>query len=113
MTMMTPTITQVPGHRLLVLGTTAIAHLLEDVQLTSIFNLTVHVPKLDPEAAKTVLQELVPMSASDLAQCAGHLKKPIALKQLLMVAEMARNPDDTDKLDSDRFFECIHTVLGV
>mmetsp|Transcript_12501 Transcript_12501/g.24679 ORF Transcript_12501/g.24679 Transcript_12501/m.24679 type:complete len:764 (+) Transcript_12501:69-2360(+) len=103
----------VPGHRLLVLATTAVAHLLEDVQLVSIFNLTVHVPKLDSEAARKVLEELVPMSSSDLAACVSHLgSKTIALKQLLLVAEMSRCPEDTDKLDSDRFFECIHTVLG-
>ena len=98
-----------PPHRLLVVGTTAIAHLLEDVQLVSIFHINVHVPKLEPKAARVLLEKN--FSAVDVDAVMGHLHKPVALKQLLMVAEMSRNDDDS--LDPDRFFECIHTVLGL
>jgi vesicle-fusing ATPase len=100
-----------PPNRLLIVGTTSISHLLEDVQLISIFNLTVHIPKLEPKESRAVLQKLVPMTPDELDAVMEHLHKPIALKQLLMVAEMARNEDGS--LDPMRFFECIHTVLGI
>jgi len=101
-----------PPNRLLVVGTTAIAHLLEDVQLVSIFHINVHVPKLDAAAARVLLERNFPAaSKAQLDAVCGHLHKPVALKQLLMVAEMARADDDG--VNPDRFFECIHTVLGV
>ena len=70
----------------------------------------VHVPKLDPRASRAVLEKLVPMTPQELDAIASHLTKPIALKKLLLVAEMARQEDDS--FSPDRFFECIHTVLG-
>jgi hypothetical protein len=66
---------------------------------------------LEPAESRAVLEKLVPMTTAELDAVMEHLHKPIALKQLLMVAEMARNEDGS--LDPMRFFECIHTVLGV
>ena len=72
----------------------------------------VHVPELDAAAARTVLAKEYPAcSGASLDACCGFLDRPIALKQLLMIAEMSR-ADDT-QLDPDRFFECVHTVLAV
>merc|ERR1711998_12939 len=49
------------GRRLLVVGTTAVPHLLDDLQLVSAFNVSLHVPKLEkPEETCAVLSnELV------------------------------------------------------
>lgn len=68
-------------------------------------------PKLEPKESRAVLEKLVPMTSAELDAVMEHLHKPIALKQLLLVAEMARNEDGS--LDPMRFFECIHTVLGI
>ena len=51
------------GHRLLVMATTAIPYLLEDLMLVQAFMVSLHVPQLQGgDSVKTVLRELVPMS---------------------------------------------------
>merc|ERR1740130_2554441 len=44
------------GRRLMVVGTTSVPHLLEEMELTSVFNVTLNVPQLESvEEIKTVL----------------------------------------------------------
>lgn len=51
------------GNRLLVMATTAIPYLLEDLMLVQAFMVSLHVPQLQGgDSVKTVLKELVPMS---------------------------------------------------
>ena len=111
------------GHSLLVVGTTAIAHLLEDVQLVSAFNLKLHLPKLEPSECRVALDKLLALSPAALDAISSQIKAPIALKQLLLIVEMARQ-DDGDDVDSNqtdargqqfgtRFAECLHTVMDV
>jgi hypothetical protein len=56
---------------------------------------------------KRVLQELVPMSPQDMESIASAITRPIGIKQLLMVTEMARSDEET--VSCDRFLECLHT----
>lgn len=73
-----------------------------------------HVPELDAASSRTVLAKEYPnCSGSILDACVGYLDRPIALKQLLMVAEMSRMEAEEGQLDPDRFFECVHTVLAL
>ncbi|CAN0497267.1 unnamed protein product, partial [Scytosiphon promiscuus] len=52
-----------PGNRLLVMATTAVPYLLEDLMLVQAFMVSLHVPQLQGgDNVKTVLRELVPMS---------------------------------------------------
>ncbi|CAM9579204.1 unnamed protein product [Phaeothamnion confervicola] len=96
------------GKRLLVVGTTSVPHLLEDLQLVAAFNVALHVPHLQgPDEVKAVLRELVPMAQADMDDIASAISKPIGIKQLLMVTEMARS--DADTVDCHRFLECLHT----
>jgi len=96
------------GRRLLVMSTTAIPHLLEDLQLVASFNVVLTVPQLSsPDEIKTVLRELVPMSQATMDDIANSIKKPIGIKQLLLVTEMART--DSANVSCERFIECLHT----
>jgi len=94
--------------RLLVLGTTSIASHLEDLQLVQGFNVTLNVPQLTgPEEVKTVLREVVTtLSQREMDDISGAISKPIGIKQLLMVTEMARQGEET--VSTDRFLECLH-----
>ena len=56
---------------------------------------------------KTVLKELVPMSSSDMDSIASAITRPIGIKQLLMITEMARSDEQT--VECNRFLECLHT----
>lgn len=97
------------NKRLFILGTTSISHLLEDLQLVSTFHLSVNIPKLEGASeSRAVLQEVVAMPPADLEAVCGNVTKPIAVKQLLMLAEMARSDDDT--IEVARFVECLHTM---
>ena len=105
------------GHRLLVIGTTAISHLLEDVQLVSAFNLKLHVPMLEPRECRVALEKLVPLPPAVLDAIAAQIKSPIALKKLLLLVEMARSGEDAEEDEvsapqrvGERFAECLYTV---
>jgi vesicle-fusing ATPase len=107
----------VEGRRLLVIGTTSISHLLEDLQLNEAFNVTLHVSSLQtPEEYKAVLREVdnCSMTESEIDQISTSISKPIGIKQLLMVLEMARSNGedygtDNEKVDPMSFIECLLT----
>jgi len=105
------------GRRLLVLGTTAVPHLLEDLQLVSAFNVSLHVPKLEqPEETCAVLSnELVGISEPTAREISTAISKPIGIKRLLTAAEMARADASADggaagEVAIDQFLACLHTV---
>ncbi|CAM9657769.1 unnamed protein product [Pylaiella littoralis] len=96
------------GNRLLVMATTAIPYLLEDLMLVQAFMVSLHVPQLQGgDSVKTVLKELVPMSQADIDSIARVITNPIGIKQLLMVTEMARTDEET--VSCERFLECLYT----
>eukprot|EP00903_Cladosiphon_okamuranus_P006984 g6797.t1 len=95
------------GNRLLVMATTAIPYLLEDLMLVQAFMVSLHVPQLQGgDSVKTVLRELVPMSQADMDNIAAAITNPIGIKQLLMVTEMARTDEEVSR---ERFLECLYT----
>ena len=99
------------GRRLLVIGTTSCPHLLEDLGLTQAFSLTQSVPLLEePSQITEVLRMAGHMSEQDARSIARAITKPIGIKHLLMVAEMARQGSDGDTVDTNVFMECLHTV---
>ena len=103
------------GRRLMVVGTTSSPHLLEDLGLVQAFGVTQTVPLLDePKDVCEVLRVAAHMNERDARSIAKAIQnKPIGIKQLLMVAEMAKQGTDSDKdgaVDVNVFMECLHTV---
>eukprot|EP00539_Tryblionella_compressa_P007397 CAMPEP_0178763970 /NCGR_PEP_ID=MMETSP0744-20121128/17509_1 /TAXON_ID=913974 /ORGANISM="Nitzschia punctata, Strain CCMP561" /LENGTH=758 /DNA_ID=CAMNT_0020419049 /DNA_START=105 /DNA_END=2381 /DNA_ORIENTATION=+ len=102
------------GRRLMVIGTTSSPHLLEDLGLVQAFGVSQTVPLLDePKDVCEVLRVAAHMDERDARSIAKALKsKPIGIKQLLMVAEMAKQGTDGKKggVDVNVFMECLHTV---
>lgn len=105
------------GRRLLVIATTSISHLLEDLQLNEAFNVTLHVSTLQsPEEYSAVLNAVdnCSFTRSEVDQLSASISKPIGIKQLLMVLEMARSNgedegEDQDKVNPMAFMECLIT----
>ena len=96
--------------KLMIVATTAIAHLLDDLQVTSIFSLQLNVPQLqDTSEFKRVLKEYAPAFSEDLQDdiAAAITNKPIGLKQMLLVIEMALSEDEHSV---DSFLECLYLV---
>jgi vesicle-fusing ATPase len=102
------------GRRLLVLGTTSNAHLLEDLGLVSAFGVSQSVPLLEePKDICEVLRVAAHMNEKDARSIAkGMHNKPIGIKKLLMVAEMAKQgtSGNSGAVDVNVFMECLHTV---
>ena len=99
------------GRRLLVIGTTSVPHLLEDLGLVQAFSLTQSISLLDePAQIEEVLRVAAHMSESDAASIAAAIKEPIGIKNLLMVAEMARQGSKSDAVGTNEFLECLHTM---
>jgi vesicle-fusing ATPase len=88
-----------PGHRMLIIGTTAVPEMLEDLEVTPGFQLVLRAPVLS-EASQfaAVLAHAEPgMARDELKTVAAHLAgKEIGIKKLLSVIEMARQ----DQADS-------------
>lgn len=96
--------------RLMIVATTAVSRLLEDLQLTTIFNIVLHVPQLEGgDVFKRVLQAFAPPHFGDelIEEVAKSICRPIGLKQMLLVIEMAAS---CDELSVDSFLECYYSV---
>ena len=99
------------GRKLLILGTTSVPHVLEDLGLTQAFSLSQSINLLqEPSEIAEVLGVASNIPPSDAAAIANSISKPIGIKHLLMVAEMARQSSDSEKVEVSTFLECLHTV---
>ena len=69
------------------------------------------------------LEKLLSLSPAALDAITTQIKEPIALKQLLLIVEMARQDDGQAEGGAaaealraeqfgERFAECLHTVIG-
>ena len=101
------------GRRLMVVGTTSQSRLLEDLGLVQAFGVSQTVPLLEePKDVYEVLKVAAHMGKDDARKVAKAIHdKPIGIKQLLMVAEMAKQgTEGEDSVDVNVFMECLHTV---
>eukprot|EP00873_Tetraselmis_striata_P002682 jgi/Tetstr1/422946/TSEL_013725.t1 len=79
-----------PGRRLLVVATTSSADVMQALEVSAAFNVTLHVKPIERAADKaSVLQAVAGMSAEDAAQAAKLLPSPVPIKTLLQMLEMA------------------------
>lgn len=102
-----------PEHnrKLFIIGTTSVPHFLEDLGLVQAFSLTQDVELLDqPTQIKSVLLSLTNISQGDADAIAKSITKPIGIKHLLMVAEMAKQGSTDKSVDVNTFLECLHIV---
>ena len=96
--------------RLFVIATTSIAHLLEDLQLSQAFNVSLHVSQLQtPSEYQAVLREYSKLPPATVTAISRAISKPIGVKQLLMVLEMAL-AEFGDSMSVDQFMQCLTTV---
>jgi vesicle-fusing ATPase len=101
------------GRRLMIIATTSVAHLLEELQLTKAFNVTLHVSQLqtqqDIHAVLSAKENgLSSVEAANITEAIGALDSPIGIKQLLMVLEMARSVGE-ESISANTFMECLST----
>ncbi|KAL7434531.1 hypothetical protein ACHAXH_005781 [Discostella pseudostelligera] len=99
------------GRRLLVIGTTSCPHLLQDLGLVHAFGVNQSTSLLDdPLQIAEVLRVAAHLTESDAEAIGNAILKPIGIKTLLMVAEMAKQGSKGGAVDVNVFLECLHTV---
>jgi len=99
------------GRKLLVIGTTSVPHDMEQLGLTQAFGVSTSVNLLsEPNEIMEILTTAINMSRSDASNIASTISKPIGVKNLLMIAEMARQSSPSNSVDVNAFLECLHTV---
>ena len=92
----------------MIVATTAISHLLEDLQLSTAFNVVLHVSQLQqPDEYAVILQQASGLSSEAAASISTAITQPLGIKQLLQVAEMARANGD-GVITPDGFMECLN-----
>ncbi len=99
------------GRRLLIIGTTSCPELLQELGLVQAFGVTQSTAELDdPMQIAEVLRVAAHLNESDAESIAHAITKPIGIKTLLMVAEMAKQGSASGTVDVNVFLECLHTV---
>lgn len=99
--------------RLMVVATTSISHLLEDLQLTQAFNITLHVSMLQTAAEyKAVMTEYAEGLGEDTINSIAFAlqDKQIAIKQFLVILEMVRSEKPDEEITAEDFIACLQTV---
>jgi len=99
------------GSRILIVATTAVAHLIEDLGLTKAFSVNLSVPCLtDKEELSKVLEGSGSnLRREEIATIVAAIKEPIGIKQLLDVVEMARSEaGESASISTALFLECLH-----
>jgi vesicle-fusing ATPase len=98
-------------RKLLIIGTTSCQHLLEDLGIVQCFSVAQTVPLLeDPKDVVEVLRTAAHMGKDESRAIARQIKKAIGIKQLLMVAEMAKQGSEDGTTDVNVFMECLHAA---
>ncbi|KAL3774879.1 hypothetical protein ACHAW5_007297 [Stephanodiscus triporus] len=99
------------GRRLLIIGTTSCPHLLQDLGLVQAFGVNQGTSLLDdPMQIAEVLRVAAHLKESDAEAIGNAITKPIGIKTLLMVAEMAKQGSTGGAVNASVFLECLHTV---
>eukprot|EP00978_Attheya_sp_CCMP212_P041127 scaffold231841_cov47-Attheya_sp.AAC.3 len=99
------------GRRLLVIGTSSMSYEMEQLGLVQAFSLTQNINPLDdPIEVAEVLRVAAHMNDRDADKIAKAITQPIGIKQLLIVAEMARQGNAGNQVDVNTFMECLHIV---
>jgi vesicle-fusing ATPase len=75
------------------------------------FGIAQSIPLLEePAQVVEVLRVAAHMNEKDAKSVAKSIGKPIGIKQLLMVAEMATQGSENGRVDVSLFLECLTTV---
>mmetsp|Transcript_20686 Transcript_20686/g.43183 ORF Transcript_20686/g.43183 Transcript_20686/m.43183 type:complete len:759 (+) Transcript_20686:106-2382(+) len=99
------------GRRLLIIGTTSCPHLLQDLGLVQAFGVNQGTSLLeDPMQIAEVLRVAAHLTEIDAEAIGNAITKPIGIKTLLMVAEMAKQGSKGGAVNVNVFLECLHTV---
>jgi vesicle-fusing ATPase len=102
---------KIPPHpaRLMVIATSSISGHLDELQLTQAFNMTVHVTALQqPAEFQSILRQYSNLNEKEVVNISRAISKPLGVKKLLLVLEMARA--EGDHISPEQFLACLHSA---
>ncbi|KAJ8626751.1 hypothetical protein MRB53_020058 [Persea americana] len=110
------------GKNILVIGTTSEVGFLESLGICDAFSVTYHVPTLQTEGAKKVLEALDVFDEDNIDTAAEALNN-MPLKKLYMLVEMAAQGAEggsseaiysgREKININHFFDCLGDIISV
>eukprot|EP01102_Stenamoeba_stenopodia_P014537 TRINITY_DN4836_c0_g1_i1.p1 TRINITY_DN4836_c0_g1~~TRINITY_DN4836_c0_g1_i1.p1 ORF type:complete len:740 (-),score=208.35 TRINITY_DN4836_c0_g1_i1:138-2357(-) len=93
-------------RKLLVIGTTSNARILEEMEFMDAFNAVIRVPSVaSGDEVKNVLKELNVFTPTELEIASNSIFGEIPIKKLLMITEMARQGEEGTR--AERFIQCM------
>jgi len=97
------------GRRICIIGTTAVPEMLEQMGLSSAFQLSLHVPLLSDAAEyATVLRASSLMSDADVAVASKSMAgKTVGIKKFLVMVEMSQQAEPDTPITAERLGEAI------
>jgi vesicle-fusing ATPase len=99
------------GRKLLVIGTTSNARVLENLEFMEVFNAVLHVPNVrSGDECATVLRDLGGWTDADIKRVAPTIDRDIPIKKLIMISEMALQGDKATL--PERFARCYSDYSG-
>lgn len=79
-----------PGHRLLVIGTTSMAHVMQEMEVSSVFNVALNVPALNEEEIKIVFNKMGSFAPHEVDMAVASLvDAQVPIKRLLTLVDLA------------------------
>merc|ERR1711933_125863 len=101
------------GRRLMVNGTTALAGVMESMELTNAFNITLNVPNLNTQSVKSVLEHIKAVAPEELDAATTLLDDAsvgLPVKKLLLLVEMARQRSSQQIVPYGSLVECMQDL---
>ncbi|QDZ23752.1 N-ethylmaleimide sensitive fusion protein [Chloropicon primus] len=102
------------GRRLMCIGTTSLAGVMESMELTNVFNVTLNVPNLNGQGVKTVLEHIKAVSVEELDAATNLLDDTngggLPVKKLLLLVEMARQRSNEQVVPFSYLVECMQDL---
>ncbi|KAK7319678.1 hypothetical protein RJT34_04401 [Clitoria ternatea] len=110
------------GKKLMVIGTTSEMDFLDSVGFRDTFSVTYHVPTLNTNDAKKVLEQLNVFSDEDIESAAEALND-MPIRKLYMLIEMAAQGEEggsaeaiysgKEKINISHFYDCLQDVVRI
>ncbi|CAL0331396.1 unnamed protein product [Lupinus luteus] len=110
------------GKKLMVIGTTSEVDFLESIGFCDIFSVTYHVPTLNTNDAKKVLEQLNVFADEDI-DAAAEVLGDMPIRKLYMLIEMAAQGEQggsaeaiysgKEKIKISHFFDCLQDVVRI
>ena len=100
-----------PGHRLLIIGTTANRTALQDLEFSYVFNSILHVPNVSGSEEISNVLSSCGFSNDDLQVTSSFANSDIPIKKLIMLAEMAKQ-GSSSRSTGERFRSIMAELSG-